>query len=239
MTPPLKKKRAPARHTAAFFDFDGTLIDAESQREEALSLLKHHCPSLLYPFRLLTVLAAEPFYKRGRIAPDRYNRIYLSSYRGIPLRQLQHHARTLYNESIGPRLFPEMITLMEAHRRRGHLIIIVSATSTHLLAPFLEAHPPDGWMATPIKTDAQGICTGQPDGTVCIGHEKARAIKRLARALNISLEKSHAYSDHHADMAFLEAVGHPSVINPTPVLKKIAQRRGWKIKSLPPPLFTK
>ena len=123
---------------------------------------------------------------------------------------------------------------MKEHREKGHLVIIISATSGHLLAPFLEEHTPDESMATAIDTDEDGICTGRPEGRVCIGKEKARSIKRLARALNITLESSHAYSDHHADMAFLEAVGHPTAVNPTPILERIAHERGWKIKTTAP-----
>ncbi|BCS96574.1 morphological differentiation-associated protein [Desulfoluna limicola] len=219
--------------TAAFFDFDRTLIAADSQREEALSLVRKHRPSLLYPFRLLKVVAAEPFYKKNLIDHDRYNRIYLTSYKGIPLARLQAHAENLYKTQLKPLLFQEMLARMEAHRSRGHLIIVVSATSSHLIEPFIEECSPDAWVATPIETNDNGICTGRPDSNVCVGREKARAMERIAERLDISLETSHAYSDHHADLEFLEAVGHPTVVNPTPLLAEIANERGWQVKRVP------
>ena len=215
-------------HTAAVFDFDRTLIATESQREEALFILRHHCPGPLYPFRLLRVVAAEPFYKRNRISDDRYIRTYLTSYKGIPIDRLKAHAEGLYRTRIAPLLFPEMVALMAAHREKGHLIIILSATSSHLIAPFLQEHPAHAWAATEIATNENGICTGKPSGPVCVGVEKARALRRLARSMEIDLEASHAYSDHHADLEFLEAVGHPTVVNPTRKLGQIALERGWK-----------
>lgn len=218
------------KRTAAFFDFDRTLLAADSQRIEALSLLRRHRPNLLYPFRLLKVATAEPFYKQDRISHDRYNRIYLASYKGIPLSQLQDHGRHLYETQLKARLYTEMLALMEAHRAQGDLVIIASATSAHLLTPFTTDHPPDAWIATSIETDASGLCTGRPSGNICIGHEKARAIKHLAETLHISLASSHAYSDHHADLPFLESVGHPTAVNPTPTLADIASHRGWSIK---------
>jgi phosphoserine phosphatase len=35
------------------------------------------------------------------------------------------------------------------------------------------------------------------------------------------------------DLPLLEAVGHPKVVNPDPVLEKIAADRGWTIINLP------
>lgn len=217
------------RRTAAFFDFDRTLIAADSQRMEALSLLRHHCPGPLYPFRLLKVALAEPLYKRKLMDHDRFNRIYLASYKGIPMSRLQAHARQLYEKRLSPLLFPEMMTCMAAHRKQGHLVIVVSATSGHLLAPFVDDHAPDAWLATPIETDGNDQCTGRPAANVCVGGEKARAIGQLARTMGIDLAASHAYSDHHADLAFLEAVGHPTAVNPTADLKATALARGWAI----------
>ncbi|VVS94755.1 HAD family hydrolase [Desulfoluna spongiiphila] len=215
--------------TAAFFDFDRTLIAADSQRMEALSLLRNHWPGLLYPFRLLKVALAEPFYKRNLMDHDRFNRIYLTSYKGIPLSHLQAHARHLYEDRLKPLLFPDMMALMADHKTRGHLVIVVSATSGHLLAPFIEDHAPDAWFATPIEAGRDGLCTGRPAGNICVGSEKARAIGGLARTMGINLAASHAYSDHHADLAFLRAVGHPTAVNPTPALKTVALDQGWDI----------
>jgi len=219
--------------TAAFFDFDRTLIAADSQREEALSLVRNHRPSLLYPFRLLKVVAAEPFYKKNIIDHHRYNRLYLTSYKGVPLARLRAHAKHLYQTRLKPLLFQEMLALMDAHRNQGHLIIVVSATSSHLIEPFIEDCAPDAWVATPIESNGNGICTGRPDGNVCVGREKERAMERIAKSLHINLASSHAYSDHHADLEFLEAVGHPTVVNPTSVLSEIANERGWPVKRVP------
>ena len=38
-----------------------------------------------------------------------------------------------------------------------------------------------------------------------------------------------AYSDSHTDLPFLEAVGHPVVVNPDRELRNIAGERGWPI----------
>lgn len=62
-------------------------------------------------------------------------------------------------------------------------------------------------------------------GQICIGAEKERVLQRLVTEHNIDVEKSYAYSDHHHDWEFLDAVvGNPKVVNPTKELKEIANK---------------
>ncbi|MBI9091773.1 MAG: HAD-IB family hydrolase [Desulfobacterium sp.] len=214
---------------AAFFDFDRTLVDADSQRTEALSLAGNP-PVPIYPLRLLKAAAAGPLHKRALISHDQYNRIYLSTYKGIPLSFLSRLGQTLYRKKLKPLLFPEMAQVIQTHREQGHLIILVSATSRHLLEPYVRDLKPDAWAATKIATDPAGVCTGNPLGEICLGPEKARIVERLARKMEIDLSRSHAYSDHHADLEFLETVGRPVAVNPTPMLAGIAAQRNWAVK---------
>jgi hypothetical protein len=61
------------------------------------------------------------------------------------------------------------------------------------------------------------------------GSEKARAMCELAERRGIDLGRSYAYSDSFTDLPMLEAVGHPTAVNPDRVLAKIATDRGWEI----------
>ena len=212
---------------AAFFDFDRTLLDADSQREEALSLMKTP-PGLLYLCRLLKVVGIEPFYKKDLITHETFNRVYLSSYKGIPLSTLEAHARKLYTTTLRPRLMASMMERLKAHRQNGDRIAILSATSRHLIAPFIEEVKPDAWADTAIETDGSGVCTGKPMGNVCVGKVKAAHLLRLAEKMGVDPKACIAYSDHHADLEFLEAVGQPVAVNPTARLHDIATQRGWQ-----------
>ena len=174
---------------AAFFDFDRTLIRADSQREEALALLGRP-PSLFYPLRLIPVALAEPFYKRHLMSHDQFNAFYLYSYKGMALANLKRHALTLYQKRLRPKLMDATLQKIEAHRKKGDKIVILSATSRHLIEPFIDEIKPDGWAATDIETDVRGICTGRAMGRICVHHEKARAMKLLARKLHVSCEAS-------------------------------------------------
>ena len=63
----------------------------------------------------------------------------------------------------------------------------------------------------------------------CYGSVKADVVREIAARDDIDLTLSTAYSDSHTDVAFLEAVGHPTAVNPDAKLREIARERGWPI----------
>ena len=63
----------------------------------------------------------------------------------------------------------------------------------------------------------------------CYGSLKADVVREIAARDDIDLAQSTAYSDSHTDLAFLEAVGYPTAVNPDSKLEKIATERGWPI----------
>ena len=74
-----------------------------------------------------------------------------------------------------------------------------------------------------------GIYSGELDGKILHGTEKAAAIKTLANERGYNLSDSYSYSDSHNDLPLLNAVGHPSAINPDAILRIKALAEGWPI----------
>ena len=88
---------------------------------------------------------------------------------------------------------------------------------------------------TNVHEIESGIYTGR-SLRPCYGSLKADAVREIAAREGIDLAQSTAYSDSHTDVAFLEAVGHPTAVNPDRKLKKIAVERGWPILTFSAPL---
>ena len=63
----------------------------------------------------------------------------------------------------------------------------------------------------------------------CYGEGKVEAIRQLAAREGYALEHCYAYSDSITDLPMLEAVGHPTVVNPDRALRKEAAARGWPV----------
>ena len=51
----------------------------------------------------------------------------------------------------------------------------------------------------------------------------------MAKDRDYDLGSSYAYSDSVSDVPLLEAVGHPTVVNPDRGLRRVAADRGWQV----------
>ena len=74
-----------------------------------------------------------------------------------------------------------------------------------------------------------GLYTGQMNGPLLHGKEKAIAVRQLAAEKGFVLEDCLAFSDSNNDLPLLQCVGHPSAINPDALLGLRAMAEGWPI----------
>nr|BFE77188.1 hypothetical protein GCM10020092_104890 [Actinoplanes digitatis] len=51
----------------------------------------------------------------------------------------------------------------------------------------------------------------------------------MAAERDYDLAECYAYSDSSSDLPLLEAVGHPSVVNPDRTLRRVALERSWPV----------
>jgi phosphoserine phosphatase len=65
---------------------------------------------------------------------------------------------------------------------------------------------------------------------------KAEAVRELAARHGYDLSGSYAYSDSITDLPMLEAVGHPSAVNPDKALRAEAARREWPVLDFATPV---
>jgi phosphoserine phosphatase len=74
-----------------------------------------------------------------------------------------------------------------------------------------------------------GVYTGEMNGPLLHGREKAIAVKKIAAERGFDLNQCFAYSDSYNDLPLLETVGQPSTINPDAKLRIWATRERWPI----------
>jgi phosphoserine phosphatase len=97
------------------------------------------------------------------------------------------------------------------------------------LKPHLADLEFDHLLCTDLEVDKNGLMTGKPAGLVCVDHHKKVLTLKLAQQLELDLQKSYAYGNHHSDVPLLETVGNPHVVEPNSILEKIAHQRSWPI----------
>ena len=219
------------RHVAAFFDFDKTIVSVDSQEMEAISLLKNpkSWPTIHYPLRLLNAAMHGVLVKYNLMDPEKCNDCCFGTYQGFPLKYLVAHAESFYRRTLQPKLYPEILELVEKHKKQGHLVFLLSGSTETLLNEFVKDVHFDAWKGSVLETNSQGVCTGKSDGPIMLGVEKVKEVRKLAKDYFVDLESSFAYSDHHGDISFLAAVGKPTAVNPTPNLAKVAKHRKWPV----------
>ncbi|HEY9571558.1 MAG TPA: haloacid dehalogenase-like hydrolase, partial [Pusillimonas sp.] len=89
-----------------------------------------------------------------------------------------------------------------------------------------------------IATIAQmrdGRYTGRIQGTPSFQAGKITRVNEWLAGMDLTLadfERVYFYSDSPNDLPLLEAVSHPIATNPSPVLRQVAQERGWTILDL-------
>ncbi len=210
----------------AFFDFDRTVLDESSPKLGIRYMWDRGEVSSPY---VMKILFANWFYRKNLISEDIMARLLLSYYRRRDLSPFEEGSEKYYHEVLKPHLAPNIVSRVLAHKNLDHVLVMISAGVRYLLKPVAHDLGFDHLVCTDLKIGRDGLLTGRPQGPVCTGRNKKRAVIELANRLGIDLANSYAYGDHHADIPFLETVGNPYAVEPTKLLRKVALKRGWPI----------
>jgi HAD superfamily hydrolase (TIGR01490 family) len=212
---------------AAFFDLDRTLL----RRSSALALAGTFRDRGLISRRQLANAAAWQllFVLRGanhemvrHAAEDG-----LILLRGFTPEKMRALVADAMEPVLRPLVYAEPLHLVEQHKQRGEPVFIVSATLQEIVEAIADDLGFDGALGTVCEV-RDGAYTGHAVRALH-AEEKARCVRELAEERGFDLAECTAYSDSHTDLPFLEAVGHPVVVNPDRELRAIAGERGWPI----------
>ena len=210
----------------ALFDVDGTLIAGFS----AVAFLRDRLTSGRMSARdLADTLLSTARFQVGRLGFSGLVAATSAWLRGVPERELEELAERIFSSTIAASIYPESRALVQAHRRRGHTLALVSAATRYQIEPLARELGIPHVLCTRLEVE-DGKLTGRHVWPTCYGGGKALAARTLAREHGIDLAQSYFYSDSHEDLPLLEAVGRPRPTNPTSRLVTIAARRGWPVR---------
>lgn len=146
--------------------------------------------------------------------------------------ELMEMGREIVEERIVPRVYKDIVQVVEAHQARGDLTFLVTAAPIELAGQIADELGMTGAIGTVSEIDRDGYYTGRLVGQVMHGPEKAEAVKRVAHDRGLDLVDCSAYSDSINDLPLLESVGDPHAVNPEHNLARVARTRGWRIHEL-------
>ena len=212
---------------AAFFDLDRTLL----RRSSALALagpFRSH--GLITRTQLvkaagwqLLFVARGASHEAVRSAAEEG----LVVLRGFTPEELRALVADALEPVLRPLVYAEPLRLAEQHRDRGDRVYIVSATLQEIVEAIADDLGFDGALGTVCEVE-DGRYTGRALRALH-AESKAASVRELADAKGFDLTACTAYSDSHTDLPFLDAVGHPVVVNPDRALRRIAAVRGWPV----------
>jgi len=124
----------------------------------------------------------------------------------------------------------DVVDILEWHKQSGHIVVIVSATSTVLLETVGQRLGVSHVIGTKLEV-VDGTYTGKVVKPVCFGQNKAKLLQQFIRqnGLKIDLSSSFAYADSISDVALLKLVGNPVATYPDKGLRQFAEDNKWRI----------
>lgn len=150
-----------------------------------------------------------------------------------PAAAAQAQARFM-REVIGPAIRPEARALVEAHRKAGDQLAIVTATNEFVTRPIAQDFGIDELIAIDLARGADGWITGEIAGTPSFREGKVARVADWLRARGRGWGEADItfYSDSPNDLPLLEKAQHPVATNPDARLRALAGERGWRVLDL-------
>ncbi len=216
----------PGPHVGAFFDLDGTLVAGFTGVILTRERIRNGDMGV---GETISMIAAALSHQIGRIEFEGLINKATDVLRGRPLADLEEAGTKLFREKIEKRIYPEMRDLVQAHRDRGHTVVLSSSALTIQVDPVAQFLGIPNTLSNLFETDDDGVLTGKVVKPIIWGPGKARAVQKFADERGIDLADSYFYADGDEDIALMELVGHPRPTNPGDKMAEMARKKGWPI----------
>ena len=215
---------------AAYFDLDGTLLNASSEKT-LTGVLARRRPWRIPHAMIAWTLGATFGLLTGKAPYDALrNRGHLSLASWQILEQYSEEIATTY---LKDRVSPGAWQRLDWHRKQGHRLVLVTAT----VAPMAEA------MARVLGMDEVYGCGPENRAGMLSGSERGWSVPRRKGKVPIveqdaekhghDLSQCYGYGNTHADSWFMRICGHAIAVNPESSLEQFAKKNDWEIVHWP------
>ena len=208
----------------AYFDLDGTLLDASSEKT-LTGLLSRRRPWRIPLGATMWSLGFVGNLLRGRSVYDAArNRGHLAMSNWGTLRR---YSAELVETKLSKRVSLEALERLDWHKQQDHRLVLVTAT----VMPMAQA------MADYLGMDAVYGCGPKEMNGILSGSERGWSVPRRkgkvpivqadAESVGHNLSDCWGYGNTHADSFFMEITGNPVAINAEGRLKTIVKEKDW------------
>ena len=208
----------------AYFDLDGTLLDASSEKSLTALLSKRRpwripLGATMWSLGFIgNLLRARSVYDAAR------NRGHFALCNWETLRQLSSE---LVKSKLSDRVTKDALERLDWHREQGHRLVLVTAT----VMPMAQA------MADHLGMDEVYGCGPEEMTGIMSGSERGWSVPRRkgkvpivqedAKSVGHDLADCWGYGNTHADSFFMSITGNPVAVNAEGGLKSLAKEKQW------------
>jgi HAD superfamily hydrolase (TIGR01490 family) len=216
----------------AIFDLDNTLLDGDSDYNWGLYLVKKG------------YLDEGEYKEQNRKFFEEYQagKLDIFAFAEFQFQFLKNNTRKFLNkvrsdyinEIIKPMILKKAVDLVNQHKEDRDRLLIITATNSFITKPIGELFGIDELIGT-YPEEHLGEFTGKVNGTPSFKEGKVTRLFDWLDEKNLKLsdfEKTFFYSDSHNDVALLEVVTNPVVVNGDKILLGKAQEKNWPTLNL-------
>ncbi len=210
----------------ALFDLDRTLIDVNSGRLWVSSEWRAGRLSAL------DVIWASWWLARYSLGWEAgLQRVFESAaagLEGVPEHEIAERIQVFFDRDIRHRLRPGGEEALRRHRDSGDQLVLATSGTQFAAQAAVEAYGLETFVCTELEI-VDGRFTGRIKA-LAVGDAKLHRVEAWADDHGHDLSQATFYSDSMTDVALLERVAYPVVVNPDRRLRRHALERGWPIE---------
>lgn len=219
----------PDPTSAAFFDVDNTIMRGASIFHLARGLYRRDF------FTLRDILGFAWQQAQFVLVGENLEHVEdiqekaLSFVAGHSVAELRAVGEEVFDELMADKIWPGTHALARMHLDAGQRVWLVTATPVEVADVIARRLGLTGALGT-VAEHVDGVYTGRLVGRPMHGQAKAEAVRALAQAEGLDLDRCSAYSDSANDIPLLTLVGNPCAINPDTRLRVHARTEGWRVR---------
>jgi len=213
----------------AVFDLDNTLLADDSDYLWGRYLVTHGLVDGETYERQNEKFYAD--YRAGCLDIHAFAALSLIPMMEYPLERLLELRSRFVEEEIRPRIAVGTPALLAGHRAHGDTLLITTATGRFITEPIAALLEVPHLIATDAEIVA-GRYTGRIAGTPNFQAGKVERLRAWLQQQPQDFDAIRCYSDSRNDLPLLELGDEAVAVDPDPVLREEATRRGWSVISL-------
>lgn len=210
----------------AVFDLDETLISVDCASEWSRYMVEMNWAG--DSFLESEALLMEK-YHAGELDMNDYMLFMLQPLIGMHMNDVYKHGQIFAKKYIEKHMYKAAKQQVEEYLKAEDTVIVVSASPIFIVKPIAALFGISDVLAIDIETCDQGKITGRTEGTLTYRDGKVVRLKEWLGQDTKAIETARFYSDSSNDLALLQSVGYPYVVNPDKRLKEQAVKDNWPI----------